>query len=358
MNYPQFPFAAWKKIGLPFKRVLVAKTTHLGDLIISLPMATALKQRDPDCTVIFLTNPCTVDVARCCPSVDEVYGEPSTEEGLVDLLASLNVDIFIQVNNSRTNARAAHRAGIPVRIGSLFHAHNFALCTHLVAISRSFSRLNKRMLDLQHLLPLGIKIDDPQVVAGMAQIEPPSKQLFKYPDHFAQGRRTIVLSPALITAQAHQWPLESYSRLIHQLDAGKFHWFICGTPNDREQLLPLIERHSSESNVTDLVGRLTLTEFMSFISRCDGLVAGSTGPLHLAAALGLHTLGIFQSRPTDIARWRPIGRSATIIHSDVRCRGERKGAAGARHLRCPCIVAIDPERVARQVLAWFEAPAN
>jgi ADP-heptose:LPS heptosyltransferase len=358
MKYHQFPFATWKKIEPPFKRVLVAKTTHLGDLVISLPMATALKQRDPGCTVIFLTNPCTVDVARSCPDIDEVYGEPSTEEELVDLLASLRVDIFIQVNNSRRNARAAHRAAIPIRIGSLFHAHNFALCTHLVAISRSFSRINKRMLDLQYLLPLGIKIDDPQEVAGMARIELPSGHLFKDPDHFAQGRRTIVLSPALVTAQAHQWPLESYSRLIHQLDARKYHWFICGTPSDREQLLPLIEQHSSEFNVTDLVGRLTLTEFMSFISRCDGLVGGSTGPVHLAAALGLHTLGIFQSRPTDIARWRPIGRSASIIHSNVRCRGERKGAAGARHTRCPCIVAIDPDRVARQVLAWFEGAAN
>jgi ADP-heptose:LPS heptosyltransferase len=358
MNFHQFPFAGWTKISPPFKRVLVAKTTHMGDLVISLPMAAALKQRDPDCTVIFLTNPCTVDIARCCPSVDEVIGEPSTEEELVELLASIQADIFIQVNNSKRNARAAHRAGIPIRIGSLFHAHNFATCTHLVAISRSYSRINKRMLDLQYLLPLGIKVDDPQVVAGMARIEPPSTRLAKDPDQFAQGRRKIILSPALVTAQAHQWPFESYSRLIRRLDSQQFQWFICGTASDREQLLPLIEQHASEFNVTDLVGRLTLTEFMSFVSRCDGLVAGSTGPLHLAAALGLHTLGIFQSRPTDIARWRPIGRSATIIHSEVRCRGERKGAADTRQLRCPCIVAIDPERVARQVLSWFEDPAR
>jgi ADP-heptose:LPS heptosyltransferase len=114
----------------------------------------------------------------------------------------------------------------------------------------------------------------------------------------------------------------------------------------------LLDRHSGDSNVTDLVGRLTLAEFVRFITRCDGMVAGSTGPLHLAAALGIHTLGLFQSRRADIQRWHPLGRSTAIIHSDVRCMGERKSAAGVRP--CPCIVAIGSDRVARQVLSWFE----
>jgi ADP-heptose:LPS heptosyltransferase len=175
-------------------------------------------------------------------------------------------------------------------------------------------------------------------------------------EHFAQSRRAIILSPSTITARAHQWPLESYSELIRSLDPAKFHWFICGLPSDRNNLQPLLQRHSRDPNVTDLVGRLTLAEFVTFITRCDGLVAGSTGPLHLAAALGIHTLGLFQSRRTDIQRWHPLGRSTTILHSDVRCRGERGAAGGAERVPCPCILAIEPQRVARQVVSWFERP--
>jgi heptosyltransferase-3 len=91
----------------------------------------SLKRRDPHCTVIFLTNPRTADLARCCPDIDEVYGEPETPEELRALLASLDIDIFIQVNNSRVNAIAAYEAVIPVRIGSLFRFYNLRLCTHL-----------------------------------------------------------------------------------------------------------------------------------------------------------------------------------------------------------------------------------
>jgi ADP-heptose:LPS heptosyltransferase len=231
------------------------------------------------------------------------------------------------------------------------------LCTHLVAQSRPFSGLNKRLLDLQFLLPMGIKIDDLQTVLGLYHIAPPPID----PDspgnrleHFAQSRRAIILSPSTITARAHQWPLESYTQLIRSLDPARFHWFICGLPSDRNNLQALLQRHSRDGNVTDLVGRLTLAEFVSFITRCDGLVAGSTGPLHLAAALGIHTLGLFQSRRTDIQRWHPLGRSTAILHSQVRCRGERQGSDGGERVPCPCIVAIEPERVARQVASWFE----
>jgi ADP-heptose:LPS heptosyltransferase len=356
---PHVPFWQWKPIPLPFRRVLVAKTTHLGDLVISLPMATALKQRDPHCTVIFLTNPRTVELARYCPDIDEVYGEPETAEELRALLVSLDVDIFIQVNNSRVNAVAACQAGIPVRIGSLFRFYNWGRCTHLVAQSRAFFGLNKRLLDLQFLLPMGIRIDDLQGVMNLYQFASPppgADPLARHPDEFAQGRRTIILSPSTVTAQAHQWPLESYTEVIRSMDPTKFHWFICGVPGDRETLQSLLERHSRDANVTDLVGQLTLTQFVGFVARCDGMVAGSTGSLHLAAALGIHTLGLFQSRQTDIKRWHPLGRSVAIIHSNVRCLGERKAGPGKRRLPCPCIVAIEPDRVARQVLSWFDTP--
>jgi ADP-heptose:LPS heptosyltransferase len=351
------PFRSRQNIWPPFKRVLLSKTTQLGDLVISLPMAAALKQHDPHCTVILLTNRRTVDVARHCVDVDEAYPEPATAEERLALLRSLNVDIFIQVNSSHEMARSAYDAGIPVRIGSLFRFYNLWLCTHRVALTRSCWGLNKRLLDLQYLLPLGIRIDDLKTVQDLYHLAPPrlaADQSPPHPGHFAKGRRTIILSPALVTASAHQWPLESYSRVIHSLDPDRFQWFVCGTLDDRQHLQGLLDRHLQEPNVTDLVGKLTLTQFMSFTAHCDGLIAGSTGPVHLAAALGINTLGLYQSRKADIQRWHPVGRSTAIIHSDVHCRGERRSARGGPTIPCPCIVAIDPESVVRRVRAWFE----
>ena len=342
------------RIKVPFGRVMVAKTTHLGDLVISLPLAAAIKRHDPNCTVIYLTNRSTVDVARHCSDIDEVYAEPDSPKDLLALLVKLDIDIFVQVNCARSVAKAAALAAIPVRIGSTYRLYNFLFCTELVPISRLSAGLNKRQLDLQYLRPLGIE-------AGLtANSEMPprrspsllvAKAALIHPRQFAGRTFMIILSPSLITARAHQWPLEAFSSLIRRLDPDQFHWFICGVSGERNRLLPLLSAHLHDSNVTDMVGKLSLNEFISFTSECDGLIAGSTGPLHLAAALGINALGLFASNDAEIRRWRPIGPKASVIYSSVNCKLPKPlyDASDA----CPCIVAIDPASVAARVQSWF-----
>jgi heptosyltransferase-3 len=314
----------------PFGRVMVAKTTHMGDLIISLPMAAALKRRDPACTVVFLTSAGNTDLARACPAVDEVVTMPANQAMLPALLASLRLNIFIQVNNWRLLALAAHVAAIPVRIGSLFRLFNWWRCTHLVAIARASSGLNKRELDLQYLAPLSIAVPDLSTIVRDGQLAaPPPASVYAGAGQavlfrrMARGRHAIVLCPGGVTACRHRWPPQAYAALISQLDRRRYHWFICGLAAEREQLQGLLRSQTGAPNVTDLVGRLPLADYMRFVGSCDGLIGGSCGPVHLAAALGIRTLGLYQSRPADIGRWRPLGNRVTVLHSDVKCEGER-----------------------------------
>jgi len=53
---------------------------------------------------------------------------------------------------------------------------------------------------------------------------------------------------------------------------------------------------------------MTLAELISFISKCDLLLAASTGPLHLAGLTGINTIGLFsKKKPTHAGRWKPLG---------------------------------------------------
>ncbi|ASF48172.1 glycosyltransferase family 9 protein [Methylovulum psychrotolerans] len=335
------------KPGISFQRILIAKTSHLGDLVISLPMAAAIKRHYPEATVIFLTCPNTATVARRCLDVDEVYSLPEAAADLPPLLKSLNIDVFIQANTSKKRGLAAKAAAIPIRIGSLYRYYNWFLCTHTVAISRCFRHLNKRLLDLQYLRPLHIIADDLNAVPDYYRFAPKT-------DHALTGRfglnvnkHRIILHPASITSQAHRWPLASYAQLIDSLDPERYQWLITGTAAERAYLTPLLNSPGRQADVVDTVGQLTLDELMTLMMACDGLVAGSTGPLHLAAALGLHTLGLFQSKPSIYQRWAPVGRAAAILHSTTPCCGDKNQQA------CPCIVAISPASVKERVLAWF-----
>src|SRR6185312_14740548 len=63
----------------------------------------------------------------------------------------------------------------------------------------------------------------------------------------------------------------------------------------------------------DLVGRLTLPEIAAFLSRASLFVGNDSGLMHLAAAAGTPTLGLFG--PTDAVEYSPTGRQAVAVLS-------------------------------------------
>jgi len=321
-------------------------------LIISLPMAGMIKQRYPDSKVLFLTHPKAADAAKRCLDVDEVYSMPENSGQLAALLKSLNIDVFIQANTSKQLGLAAKSAGIPIRIGSIYRHYNWWLCTHNVAISRADKGLNKRLLDLEYLKPLGIGVCNGQALVNIVRFsqKDPTGLAEKIGLDFSRHR--IILHPSLITSQAHQWPLAAYAELVSSFDRNRFQWIVTGTLAEKAYLQPLLNLVDSTGDVLDAVGQLTLDELITFMPACDGLVAGSTGPLHLAAALGLHTLGLYQSKPTVNKRWAPIGRSATTLYSSTDCRGDKSLTP------CPCILAISPQHVKAQIISWFDESAE
>ena len=100
-----------------------------------------------------------------------------------------------------------------------------------------------------------------------------------------------------------------------------------------------------DRRITDLTGKMNLSQLMSFIAACDGLVAASTGPLHLAAALGIRAVGIYPPiRPMHPGRWAPLGRNATYLVLQKSCNDCRKQGA------CHCMEEITPDSVKARLI--------
>lgn len=90
----------------------------------------------------------------------------------------------------------------------------------------------------------------------------------------------------------------------------------------------------------DLTGKLSLTEFISFINLCDVLVAASTGPLHIAAALGKKAIGLYSPRrPIHLGRWAPVGKDAHALVFDELCEKCKNKQD------CNCIENIEVQKV-------------
>ena len=89
-----------------------------------------------------------------------------------------------------------------------------------------------------------------------------------------------------------------------------------------------------------MIGKLSLDELIAFILACDGLVAASTGPLHIAAALGKRAIGLFSARkPIHPGRWAPLGIQSESLVFDQDCVKCRKKE------HCDCINKIPVEHI-------------
>lgn len=128
--------------------------------------------------------------------------------------------------------------------------------------------------------------------------------------------------------------------------------FVTGTAAEGEELAAWLAHHAAFL-AADLTGQLSLPQLLAFVAATDGLVAGSTGPLHLAAALGRHALGLYPPiRPMHPGRWAPLGpRAEFIVFDKPRCEDCRTQPAA-----CACIRAIEPAAVAARALAWQPLP--
>jgi heptosyltransferase III len=109
----------------------------------------------------------------------------------------------------------------------------------------------------------------------------------------------------------------------------------------------LIDRFPEAVNLT---GKLSLDELMAFISTIDGVLAASTGPLHIAAALGKHAIGLYAPmRPIHPGRWAPLGENADYLVKEKYCSKCRKTE------RCECIESITAREVTDKFLQIIQS---
>ncbi|MEO6304135.1 MAG: glycosyltransferase family 9 protein, partial [Bacteroidia bacterium] len=150
-----------------------------------------------------------------------------------------------------------------------------------------------------------------------------------------KNKFNIILHPKS-KGSAREWGIDNFEKLVELLPKDKFKIFISGT----EQEGKLMPEFLKNKNITDLTGKLSLQQFIVFINAANGLVAASTGPLHIAAALNKKAVGLFvPKRPIHPGRWMPLGKDAHYVVFDKECSICKNGSD------CNCIIKIDPKQI-------------
>lgn len=323
------------------KRFLISRTDSIGDVVLTLPLCKIIKTKFPDAFIRFLGRSYTRDIICLSNYVDEFIDYDDIEklnfDDQVKSIKALNTDIVIHVFPKKEIAKLLWKAKVPLRIGTSGRWFNYLYVNSLVFMTRRRSPLHEAQLNVKLLRPLGI-YDIPPVNAfcnlyGLKSPKPLKGALERL---IKNDRFNLILHP-LSSGSGREWGLYNFSELIKLLPTDKFRIFITGTSSDGLMLSDWIKDHPQ---VVDMTGKLSLSEFIGFINQCDGLIASSTGPLHLAAALGKIAVGIYPPiKPAHPGRWAPVGPFAGVLVVDKDCKRCKKGGT------CFCMEGITARQV-------------
>lgn len=317
---------------------IISRTDAIGDVVLTLPMAGLLKELYPGSRVLFLGRAYTAEVVKASEHIDEFLDWDKWKElppaEAAAAMAATGADTIVHVFPDKRIARVAKRARIKERIGTTNRIYHWLTCNRLVKLSRRHSPYHEAQLNLQLLKPLGARelytLSEIERYYGLTRLQPLSTGLAGL---LSPRQFNLVLHPKS-RGSAREWGLDNFRELIRLLPQHEFRIFITGTAAEGELVRSLFQEFPF---VTDLTGRLTLGELMSFLSHADAIVAASTGPLHLAAAVGTYALGIYPPiRPMHPGRWAPVGRRVKILVKEGECEDCRKSGT------CACMLGIQP----------------
>ena len=279
-------------------------------------MAGYIKKQHPGTRIIFLGQTYTEQVVALSEHVDHFVDVKQLQEKSlseqVELIQALNADAIVHVFPNKIIAKLAKAAGIPIRVGTSHRSYHWTTCNKRVSFSRKKSALHEAQLNFNLLQPFGVNAlpEKEELIScyGFSQVPVLPKQ---FEAVLGPQGKNIILHPKS-KGSAVEWGLENFAALTQLLSREGYSVFITGTAAEKELIGNAIPWELE--GVTDLTGKMSLSELIAFIARCDALVAASTGPLHIAAALGLKAVGLFsERRPIHPGRWSPIGANALAL---------------------------------------------
>lgn len=325
--------------------IIISRTDSIGDVVLTLPMAGIIKQFLPKSRIVFLGRNYTKDVIALSEHVDEFVSYDDVlklnDSDKVEAFKKLNVSHIIHVFPVKEIAHLAKKAGIKNRVGTTNRLWHWVTCNVKISLSRKNSDLHEAQLNTKLLAPLGItkEFSLEELVSAYGFTKVPTLEKI-HVDLIDKTKTTIILHPKS-KGSAREWGLDNFSNLITQLDKTKHQIFISGTAQEGELVKDLISKHPEVINLT---GKLSLQQFIAFINHCNILIAASTGPLHIAAALGKKAIGLFAPmRPIHPGRWKPIGKQANYLVLNKDCSDCRKT------MNCHCIREIKTMEVIKLI---------
>ena len=346
----------------PEPRFLISRLSAIGDCILTMPLACALRDAFPKAWIGWLAEKAGASLLQGHPAIDEVIvapkrvlRRPSELWSLWSQLKSLRIDITLDPQGLLKSAILARLTGAKRRIGFaspvgregsswLNNELVTSSCPHVVDRYRE-------LLGPLGVDPTTVRFDVPRPAANMKSIA-----AWLYSQHLDQ-KPFAVLNPGA-GWDSKIWPAERYAEVSRQLEAEHDlrSVVVWALEKEREAARQIAAK---SGGAAVMAPNTSLPDLAALLRRTTIYVGSDSGPLHLAAAVGCPCVGIYG--PTDPAECGPYGPCHQTVQTYLQtgtCRERRRGkneamqAVSVEQVTTACAAILhQPSMQKRQVVA-------
>ncbi len=317
-----------RMMKLVAKKILVMRYRFIGDTVLTVPFLRNLRQAYPAARIDLMLEPLSGEVIEGCPYVNRVIPfefrtihsySGSAERGRLAgyiyyrrLIREQGYDAAFVLKRSLSSALLAWAAGVPRRIGFATEGRG-CLLTDRVPYRHDRHEV-ENFLDCLRALEIPVKSKALELWPS-AENDARIRKLFSYAGWMEKDLKIVIHAAASLPAK--QWPVERFAFVMNALkDRHNAKFIYTGAKIDKE-LYQEIERLGPFGGL-NLCGITSLHENISVYRAADLFFGVDSGPMHMAAAVGIPVVALLG--PTDERKWGPWGKGHIVLGKKMSCK--------------------------------------
>jgi len=345
-------------------RFLIIRLSSIGDVLHATTVAHNLKEKYPLCHITWIVSSMSSELLQYNPDIDELF--IWSREKFEAALYSGHWRIVKASIKKLCIFFAQHTFDIALDIHGLLMT---GIITRMSHAKRRIGMYHARECNRFFMQERGPKVSSPHKIhhymSVLAALDSKSSPHYDYDlilklpltlNDFAlqffaangidTSRKILMVNPYTSWPDKN-WGIDKFAVCLSHFPT-EIQIILCGAPGDCNAIADIIARLNRPA--LSIAGKTTLLELAALFQHADLLLSGDTGPLHIAAAVGLRTISLWG--PTRPEMYGPLVGDHVFICSDNICVNCCKTKC---HLHTnACMSTIDPAVVAKKTLELLD----
>jgi len=300
------------------EKILIRGPNWVGDAVLAIPAMKAVRHHFPNAEITLLVRPWVAGLFTSAPFVDKVWSEEKPS-GLAEwtrmarAIRTGSFDLGLLLPNSFESALMMFLGRVPRRIGYATDGRRWML-TNSIAPAAAHQHQVHYYLDL--VKTLSAKTETPSIEIKAASAERTEARTLLKAEGIANDAKFLVLNPGAAYGSAKRWNEERFAAVADTL-AGELNLSVVLIGSEKERPIAEQIRAVMKTRSAVLTGKTSLETLIGVLAESSLMVTNDSGPMHIAAALGVPTVAVFGS--TDERVTGPYGPRARIVKHVVEC---------------------------------------